>query len=44
MQAAGIEVELLNPASTSAFAPLLLRQFSLGAYYPEDCAVDPPAS
>jgi glycine/D-amino acid oxidase-like deaminating enzyme len=40
MQAAGIEVELLNPASTRAFAPLL-KQVSGGSYYRDDCAVDP---
>jgi D-amino-acid dehydrogenase len=41
MQAAGIEVELLNPGSTRAFAPLLLQQISGGAHYPQDCVVDP---
>jgi D-amino-acid dehydrogenase len=43
MQRAGIAVELLNPARTRAFAPLLFQQISGGAYYPEDCAVDPLA-
>jgi glycine/D-amino acid oxidase-like deaminating enzyme len=41
MQAAGIEVELLDSASTRAFAPHLLQQISGGAYYPNDCVVDP---
>jgi D-amino-acid dehydrogenase len=43
MKTAGIEVELLNAASTRAFAPLLVQQISGGAYYPDDCAVDPLA-
>jgi D-amino-acid dehydrogenase len=41
MQTAGIEVELLNPASTRAIAADLLQQISGGAYYPNDCVVDP---
>ncbi len=43
MQAAGIAVELLNPASTRTLVPPLLEQISGGAYYPDDCAVDPLA-